>query len=105
MNTYWIIYEFYYPNSYGEFYQWIAETDSNAKECGINSACFKFDGNIEDLKESLSERITNIKSERIYTIYKDENNVLLGKFLFGNRRKSTSWDDYLITDEGNIDYC
>ena len=49
MNTYWIIYEFSYPNSYGEFYQWVAKTDKNAKECGINSACFKFDGNIEDL--------------------------------------------------------
>ena len=101
--SYWVIYDFSYPNSYGEFYQWIAEVDNEAKECGINSAYFKFNGDINDLKKSLSKAITNAKKERIYVIHKNENDIISGKFLFGKRKRSTPWDDYIMLDEENDD--
>lgn len=102
--SYWVIYDFSYHNSYGEFYQWIAETDSNAKECCINGVFFKFTGNINDLEESLNKALTNAKKERIYVVYKNEKGITSGKFLFGKRKRSTPWDDYIMFDEESVDY-
>lgn len=96
---YWIIYELSYPDSYNEFYQWIVETDKNAKDCGINTVCLKFQGDINDLKESLGAAITNAKKEKIYVIFTDHiKKSTRGTFLFGRRRKDNPWDNYLVDD-------
>lgn len=92
----WLSYDLSIKGDYEGLYTWLDDLD--AKECGDSLAVFNFEISDEyDLIEKLEEEIKNnvslSKRDRIYIIYRADNNRLKGKFLFG-KRKSAPWTGY-----------
>lgn len=92
MQSYWVNFEFNNIAAETSFKKWLAK--NNAEECGNNnSAFFKFNGDIEDLKKEL-ENIRSIDKQKIYIITKNKQNIISGSFMFGNRNIINSWTQY-----------
>jgi len=98
MPGYWMTYEFSHPDSYEDFYRWVATCPAKAMECGMNVVLVDFDGSLEDLKESLLEEVKNIEKSRIYVV-RTKGGAPAGTFLFGSRKLKNPWDVYAVEPE------
>jgi len=98
MPFYWITYDFSNPDSFEDFYKWLASLPNDAKECGINTVLVDFDGDLDLLKTSLLEEVQHIDKERVY-IVRTKEDAASGRFLFGKRKKRNPWDVYATVDD------
>ncbi len=94
----WLSYDLSIKGDYEGLYSWL--DDQNAKECGDSLAFFNFDIKKDEhladkLKQEIENSVSLSKRDRIYIIYRDDNNKLKGTFLFGGR-KSAPWTGYGI---------
>lgn len=94
----WLVYDLGLDTDYEMLYTFL--DTSGAKECGTGVAHFKekYFEDLETLKKSMSDILDIEKNDRIYIIYKDPENKLHGKFLFGNRKKNP-WTGYAVQEE------
>ena len=99
----WISYDLGIRGDYQGLYAWL---DSHkAKECGDSVALLKFQhtGPLhERLKAELKTKLETDKRTRIYVIYQDANNRVVGRFLFGGRR-SGAWTGYAPSQSDTVD--
>lgn len=93
--TIWLTFDLGFQGDYPGLYAWLDER--KAKECGDNVAVLKFvfQGDfITVLKESLAENIKLEKNNRIYICYQ-EKDKMVGKFVFGGRKRAV-WEGYSL---------
>lgn len=88
MARFWLSYDIYDPNNYLRLYEWLDNLD--AVECGNSVASFIFDGTKDDIKNNLFS-IGISEQDRMYLIYKDNNNQWKGSFIIGKRKKNPPW--------------
>ena len=103
----WLSYDLGVNGDYEGFYAWL--DDHDAIECGDSLAFFEFDVQqqehlIEELKSDLSKSVNVSKRDRIYVIWKNGDDKIKGKFIFG-KRKSSPWGGYGTqeTDEDEVE--
>ena len=90
----WISYDLGPNGDYESLYYWLDQ--NNARECGDSIAALKYeyeDNLLEELKDDLKENVELKERDRIYLVYKHENDKYIGKFIFG-RRKPAPWEGY-----------
>lgn len=92
----WMSYDLGINGDYSNLYSWL--DNHQAKECGDSFAYIKsFEYSnlfLAELKESIKKAVKLKKSDRIYIIYKkDDDGASSGKFLFG-QRKVAPWMGY-----------
>lgn len=105
----WLSYDFGLKGNYHALFTFL--DNHQAIDCGNNLAFFVYDNNdqlssiklIEKLKAELEETIKPTASDRIYVIWREEEespkSTVKGKFLFGNR-KQPSWSGYATKNVG-----
>lgn len=91
----WISYDLGLKGDYSGLYTFLDSV--KAKECGDSFAFFEKDYGtdlLEGLKKDIEKHVNLSKTDRIYVIYLDTDNVRMkGKFLFGNRKRAP-WEGY-----------
>ena len=102
MTAYWISYEFAGPNSYEDFYKWLASLPCEPQDCGVCTVFIGFDGDSKKLKKELSKAVRNISKGRVYIIRINKDGKVSGTFLFGERKWHSPWDDYAEMPTINI---
>jgi len=99
----WLSYDLGFKGDYENLYYWL---DSHkAKECGnsVATLSYEYKNNlIEELSKDLTDNISLAKNDRIYVIFRDEEDKLKGKFIIG-RRKPSPWAGYAQTLEEDED--
>ena len=94
----WLNYDFGLKGNYSALFEFL--DNHNALDCGNGLAYFLYENKdnltsekvLEKLKVELEKVVQPSSSDKIYIIWKDEN-VVKGKFLFGNR-KTPVWNGY-----------
>jgi len=92
----WLSYDLSVKGDYENLYTWL---DSyNAKECGDSMATFFWESEaIENIKmeisSSLKVSITFSKKDRVYLVFKKEDETYAGAFIIGSR-KASPWEGY-----------
>ena len=89
----WLSYDLGVKGDYESLYSWLDEHE--ALECGDSIATFSWEDveNIkEDIKKSLEASVEFKKTDRVYLIFKKEDNYT-GSFIIG-KRKPAPWDGY-----------
>ena len=102
MKTIWLSYDLCIDGDYEGLYSWLDKR--GAKDCGDNVAVFEFnfdDNFLDELKKSLSAAYRSKENDRIYVIYRDNEETVKGKFIFG-RRKVARWKGYAVDMEEDI---
>ena len=96
----WISYDLGITGDYNGLFQWL-DTHKGI-ECVNNTALIKEFSYKEDffseLRTDLEKYIKLERSDRIYVIYKDNDDRIKGKFLVGNR-KMAPWTGYAMLEE------
>jgi hypothetical protein len=101
----WISYDFGLKGDYTGLYTWL--DNMKAIECGnslafmnleLNNSTFNSHSSNKDIltyiKNSMKDYVKLTKTDRIYVIWKDnENNLVKGEFINGNRKQSP-WEGY-----------
>jgi len=100
----WLSYDLGVKGDYASLYEWL--DNKKAKESGNNVAFFKYEVKKDDdlkkkLKNDISKHVKFAKRDRIYIIFRGDDQKLKGTFLFG-RRKASPWKGYGV-GEGEID--
>jgi len=96
----WISYDLGLKGDYENLYYWLDK--HKAKECGSSVAALFYEYNddlIRELTKDLKDNINFSKNDRIYVIFRNEENIIKGKFIIGNRKPSP-WAGYAETEEG-----
>jgi len=102
----WLSYDFGLRGNYSGLFTFL--DNHGAIDCGNNLAYFKYSNNeslksedlIEKLKNELKEAISPTGNDRIYVIWRNDDNPITsvkGKFIFGNRKASV-WNGYATKD-------
>ncbi len=100
----WISYDLGVKGDYPSLYQWL---DLNkASECGNSVAFLKYEYKADliiELKKDLESKVNFINGDRLYVIYKnEEDQKILGSFIRGGR-KTTPWTGYAPNLDDIID--
>lgn len=87
----WISYDLGQEGDYAGMYAWL--DGHNAVECGGSMASLLVDCKRRETVESdvlaeLHENVDLKPSDRIYLLYRREDNMTKGTFLYGNRKES-----------------
>lgn len=87
----WISYDLGQEGDYAGMYAWL--DGHNAVECGGSMASLLVDCKSRETVESdvlaeLHENVDLKPSDRIYLLYRREDNMTKGTFLYGNRKES-----------------
>lgn len=97
----WISYNLGIKGDYQSLYEWL--DNHEAKEYGYSLA-FLIQNMKEDLfseiKFDLEEQVNFENGDRIYIIYKSQDNKIKGKFIRGSRKKSP-WIGYASSGKNN----
>jgi hypothetical protein len=99
----WLSYDLGVDGDYENLYAWLDHKE--AKECGDNVAAFKYDylNDFEEkIKSDIEQHISLRKNDRIYIIFRDDNQKMKGKFIFGGRKKAP-WSGYAVEKNGSIE--
>lgn len=104
--TIWISYDLGVKGDYKNLYRWL--DNFNAVECGNNLALIKLESpNGETLpdyiKREIGDAVTISNNDRIYIIWKNQEGLTKGRFIFG-KRKASPWIGYgdSASDEDDI---
>lgn len=102
----WLSYDLSVKGDYENLYTWLDA--HKAQECGDSIATFFWESDtdtIENIKteisSSLKTEITFSKKDRVYLVFKKENETYAGSFIIGSR-KANPWEGYsqeLISDD------
>ena len=92
----WISFDLGVRGDYPGMYAWL--DNHQAVECGDNFASLYIDCTSrsrvdEDLMAELNENVNLAPTDRIYVIYRREDNMTKGTFING-RRKANPWEGY-----------
>ena len=92
----WLSFDLGIQGDYQGLYEWL--DTQQAIECGDNVAFFNFetDGKSDvanQIKESLQNTIEENSKTRIYVIWRQSDESVKGRFIFG-QRKSPAWAGY-----------
>lgn len=92
----WLSYDLSVKGDYENLYAWL--DSQKAKECGDSMATFFWESdNIRDIKkeitDSLKTEITFSKKDRVYIVFKKEDESYTGSFIIGSR-KASPWEGY-----------
>jgi bisphosphoglycerate-independent phosphoglycerate mutase (AlkP superfamily) len=92
----WLTFDLGIQGDYQGLYQWL--DTQQATECGDNVAFFNFEHDetrdlADQIKESLKPAIQEDSKTRIYVIWRQSDNGVKGRFIFG-RRKAPAWAGY-----------
>ena len=108
----WLSYDFGLKGNYSALFTFL--DNNKAIDCGNGLAYFNYENKddltdealLEKLKKELSEAVNPSPSDRIYVIWREDDNnatAMKGKFLFG-KRKAPAWNGYAtIGDDNKID--
>ena len=99
----WLSYDLGVDGDYENLYAWLDGKD--AKECGDSMAVFRYE-NSKDIADKLKNDIENhvdIRTkDRIYIIFRNQEDVMKGKFIWGSRKKAP-WSGYAVEKNGGIE--
>lgn len=92
----WISYDLGVKGDYPGMYAWL--DNHKAVECGDSFAslyveCTNRGTVVEDVLAEIKENVNLAPSDRIYVIYRREDNMTRGTFIHG-RRKANPWEGY-----------
>ena len=98
----WLSYDLGVKGDYEGLYAWL--DDHEAIECGDSVSFFNFtvkkqENLVEELKNDLSKSVQLSKRDRIYVIWKNDDDKIKGKFIFG-KRKASPWEGYGTQETG-----
>lgn len=87
----WVSYDLGADGDYAGMYAWL--DSHNAVECGDSMASLLIDctsrGTVEsDVLTELQRKVNLKPTDRIYLLYRREDNMTKGTFLYGNRKES-----------------
>lgn len=97
IKTIWLSYDLGVKGDYQSFYAWL--DNHKAIECGDSLAVIKYEvpegATLPDkLKQDLDASITFSKTDRVYVIWKNDNDGnTKGRFIIG-KRKASPWEGY-----------
>lgn len=92
----WISYDLGVKGDYPGMYAWL--DNHQAVECGDSFAslfveCTNRGTVVEDVLSEIKENVNLAPSDRIYIVYRREDNMTRGTFIHG-RRKANPWEGY-----------
>ncbi len=94
---FWLSYDIRSSESIEELYRWLAR--NKAVECVNDLASFIFDGDKKQVQQELITKLNLTDKDRLYLIYKKDNNSMAGTFIYGNRNSVAPWDSYAVEEE------
>ncbi len=97
--TFWLSYDLGLKGDYIGMYEWLDFKE--ARECGDSLAVFEFEYDDDFIQEILAQLKDNVefkKGDRVYLIWKDEENRVKGSFIIG-KRKPAPWEGYALEEE------
>ena len=93
--SFWLSYDLGLKGDYEGLYTFL--DNLGAVECVNNLAYFTYDCKTKDypleIKKALGEHVNLGKNDRIYITWRSETGSILGRFLFGGRKRSP-WEGY-----------
>jgi hypothetical protein len=97
----WLSYDLGVDGDYENLYAWLDA--QGAKECGDSVAAFTYQyEDVSKIKQDLDQHVTLRKNDRIYIIFKDKDDTMKGKFIFGSRKKAP-WSGYAVEKNGSLE--
>lgn len=90
----WISFDLGENGDYQGMYVWL--DNHQAVECGNNFASLFVEctdrGTVEeDVMAELKQHVHLVPSDRIYVVYRREDNLTRGAFMYGHRKSSSPW--------------
>lgn len=96
----WIYFDLGVQGDYEGMFAWL---DSHrAHECGENLAFVRYEFTedlFEEIKADMVDSVELKRKDRVYVVFKDDAEKVVGKFLYG-RRMRAPWTGYGSAEEG-----
>lgn len=95
----WIVFDLGVSGDYEGLYRWL--DSRGAKECGPSVAVMEYEGKgravVDFVTDEIKKNVTVDSNTRIYIIYRDDDDSVHGKFIFGGRKRAP-WFGYSMLD-------